>query len=179
MAAQRGTGRSLAMSAVTAALRARTELDARVDAGTLSIFDPPGPGSLEGLVGDEGTVTDALWCQDAERRSELEVRVFTGADPVNYDELLRIAVVIQCMRTGESATLAATDQAAEEIFGEVVGALASAPQIVDGGPSDPTEDGIEAVISGVDWSGAWLPDRSGFLTRAVVEVECSARFALS
>lgn len=179
MAAQRGTGRSVAKAAITTALRARTELADRVTAGTLGIFDPPGPANADDLAGDEGTVVDGLWLQDSPRRSDVEVEVYTAADPVTYDETLRIAVVIQAIRRGGSATMSAADQAAEEIYGEVLGCLASGPWPVDGGGSDPTEDGVEAVISGVDWSAGWLPDRSGFLTRAVVEVELASRFALS
>jgi len=177
--AQRGTVRSISKAAITDTLRARPELAARVTAGTLRIFDPPGPADAADLAGDEGAVVDSLWCQDADRRAELDVVVFTGADPVNYDEKVRIAVVIQSVRRGSDATVDDVDQAAEEIYGEVLGALASAPQIVDGGPSDPTEDGAEAVVVAADWGSGWLPDRSGFLTRVVVEVEVEARFALS
>lgn len=179
MAAQRGTGRSVAKAAITTALRARPELAARITAGTLGIFDPPGPANADDLAGDEGTIVDAIWLQDSDRRSELDVEVYGGADPVIYDETLRIAVVIQSIGRGSSATMAATDQTAEELFGEVLGCLASGPWPVDGGASDPTEDGVEAIVSGVDWAGGWLPDRSGFLTRAVVDVELGSRFTLS
>lgn len=179
MAPQRGTARSVAMAAITDTLRARPELAARVVAGSLKIHDFPGPGTREDLAGDEGAVLDQIWVQDSDRENLVEIVVFTGADPVNYDETVRIALVIQAIRRGDQAAQVDADQAVEEMWGEVIGALASAPQIVDGGPTDPTEDGIEAVIVSFDSAGGWLRDRSGFLTRFVAEIECSSRFALS
>lgn len=169
----------MGMAAITAALRARTELAARVTAGTLKIYDPPGPGGdRTGLAGDGGDVVDLLWVQDGGTAAEVDVVVFTGGSPVVYDETLRLDVVIQSIRRGPSATMAAADTAAEQVYGEVLGALARSPQIVDGAGSDPTVDGIEARVSGLRSSAGWLPDATGFGTRFEVEVTLEARFEI-
>lgn len=167
------------MNAVTAALRARAELAAMVTAGTLLILDPPGPRSLDDLAGDDGDVLDVVWCQDSDRGAELDVIVFTGANPVNYDEKLRLEVVIQALRRGESATQVAADEAVETIWRYALGTLAGAPQIVDGGAADPTVDGIEAIVTGFRASGGYLDDGTGYGTRFEVELELEARFELS
>jgi hypothetical protein len=167
------------MAAITQVLRDRTELANRAAAGSLTIFDPPGPGDRTGLSGDDGDLLDLLWVQDSTTPADLEVVIFTGGDPVQFDEVLRLDVIIQTIRRGASATMADADQAAEEIYGEVLGALASAPQIVDGTPDDPTVNGIEALVTGLRSSAGWLPDLSGFGTRLEVEVETESRFLLS
>lgn len=179
MAAQRGTTRAVVLAALTALFRARTELDARVDAGTLTIFDPPGPADRTGLVGADGASVDLLWCQDSDRGNDLEVVVLTGGAPVVYDETVRVLVVIQSLSRGSSATQAAADENVEEIFGEVLGALAGGPDVLDGNGSDPSLDGAEAVVSGFRSSSGHLPDGSGFGTRFEVEVEVEARFEIS
>ncbi len=165
------------MAAITTTLRARAELAARVTAGTLAIHDPPGPLDRADLVADEGASLDLLWIQDAPRPSELEIEVFTAASPVDYDETVRLSVVIQTIRRGSSSTYAATNEALEKIWGEVVGALAGAPNVT-GGTGDPSEDGIELILRAPDWNAGYLPDGSGFMARVVAEVACSARLAL-
>lgn len=167
------------MGAITDTLRARTELAARVTAGTLTISDPPGPGpGVTGIAGDDGASLDLLWIQDADRPAELEIVIFTGAQPVTYDEAVNLAVVIQTIRRGESSTWDACNQAAEQIVGEVVGALATAPQY-DGETGDPSVDGFEALVRRVDWASGYLPDGTGYMVRAVLELEVSARLELA
>jgi hypothetical protein len=174
---QRGTARGVTRAALVEAFRDRTELANRVNAGTLTIYDGPGPGGS--LFDDDGDLLDLLWIQDSTEVAEVGVEVFSGGDPVQYDEVVRHDVIIQTIRRGQAATIFETDRAAEEIYGEVMGTIAGQADVVDGGPDDPTTNGDEVTISAVRMSSGWLPDFTGFGTRIEVELEAEARFLLS
>ena len=163
------------MAALTTALRARTELASGVES-----LDPPGPLARGEIATDKGRTRDVLWVQDADQGNEVDIEVLTGAQPVTYDELVFLDVVIQVLEDGTDATQSSVDQRAEELYGEVVGTLAGNALLVDEtNPDDPTVDGTEARITGFASPHGFLPDGSGFGTRIVVSIECSSRISLS
>lgn len=151
--------------------RLKTVLEARGGLSGIPVsIDPPRAGTQ--LQATNGAY-EAIWFANA----TADVAPPHLGTPVTLDETIRLEVVVQVLKVGDTAsTQAAADTRATALLGEVIGALCNDPDLT---VSESGVTVLDVLPAGWEHATAWVGIGDGHGSRYVVDVEVNARLNIT